>query len=186
MSVADYVIIAVVVISVLQAASEGFFHQAFGMAGLVLGYLLAAWQYWRLADWFSQFLKAAWFAEIAGFLTIFVAVMVVAALTGRIVRWMLKEVGLSFFDRALGALLGLVRGVLFVAVFLMGMTAFAPTSPWLNGSQLAPYFLVAGRAAIWVAPAGLRARFYQGLDMLHRGGQSSPPSSPASHPGPGK
>jgi membrane protein required for colicin V production len=179
MSVADWIIIVVVVISVIQAASEGFFHQAFGMAGLVLGYLLAAWQYRRVADWFSQFLKAAWFAEIAGFLTIFIAVMVAASLIGRLVRWAVKEVGLSFFDRALGAVLGLARGALFVAVFLMGMTAFAPTSSWLNGSQLAPYFLVAGRAAIWVAPAELRARFYQGLDLLHRGAPPPPPASPA-------
>jgi len=34
--------------------------------------------------------------------------------------------------------------------------------------KLAPYFLVVGRAAIWVAPSELRSRFYQGLDLLHR------------------
>jgi hypothetical protein len=50
----------------------------------------------------------------------------------------------------------------------MGMTAFTPTSAWLDNSELAPYFLVTGRAAIWVAPSDLRTRFYQGLDLLHR------------------
>jgi hypothetical protein len=49
------------------------------------------------------------------------------------------------------------------------MTSFAPASRWLTGSELAPYYLVVGQAAIWVAPAELRARFYQGLDLLHRG-----------------
>jgi uncharacterized membrane protein required for colicin V production len=72
------------------------------------------------------------------------------------------------FDRMLGALLGLVRGILIVAVVLMGMAAFTPTSNWLEGSEFAPYLLVVGRAAIWVAPSELRARFYQGLDLLHR------------------
>jgi hypothetical protein len=57
---------------------------------------------------------------------------------------------------------------LVVSVVLMGMTAFTPTSSMLDKSQLAPYFLVAGRAAIWVAPSALRARFYEGLDFLHR------------------
>jgi len=38
----------------------------------------------------------------------------------------------------------------------------------LKKSVLAPYFLVVGRAAMWVAPAELRARFDQGLDFLHR------------------
>jgi len=61
-----------------------------------------------------------------------------------------------------------VRGCLSVAVFLMAMAAFTPTSKWLEGSQLAPYFLVVGRAAIWLAPSELRARFYQGLDLLHQ------------------
>ena len=65
-------------------------------------------------------------------------------------------------------MLGLVKGGLVVAVVLMGMTAFTPTSKMLEKSQLAPYFLVVGRAAIWVAPPVLRARFYEGLDFLHR------------------
>jgi hypothetical protein len=64
--------------------------------------------------------------------------------------------------------LGLVKGGLVVAVVLMGLTAFTPTSTMLEKSQLAPYFLVVGRAAIWVAPSALRARFYEGLDFLHR------------------
>ena len=153
-----------------------FFHEAFGIAGLVLGYILAAWQYPRLSEWFAPHLKSPWLGDIAGFLIIFVAVMVLAGIAGRIVRWAVKEAGLSVFDRMLGALLGLVRGALIVAVVLMGMAAFTPTSKWLEGSELAPYFLVVGRAAIWVAPAELRGRFYQGLDLLHR--QPSPAAAP--------
>jgi hypothetical protein len=53
----------------------------------------------------------------------------------------------------------------------MGMTAFAPTSKLLANSQLAPYFLVVGRAAIWLAPSELRARFNQGLELLHHAPQ---------------
>ena len=55
-----------------------------------------------------------------------------------------------------------------VAVILMSMTAFTPASKWLEGSELAPYFLVIGRAASWIAPSELRVRFYQGLDLLHQ------------------
>jgi len=54
-----------------------------------------------------------------------------------------------------------------VAIILTSMAAFTPTSKWLLGSQWAPYFLVVGRAAVWVAPSELRMRFYQGLDLLH-------------------
>jgi len=173
MSVADWVILVVVLVSVVQAASAGFFQEACGIAGLVFGYILAAWQYWRLAGWFSPYLKSPWLGEIAGFLVIFLAVMIVAGIAGRIARWIMKEAGLSFLDRLLGAALGLLRGCLLVAVVLMSMASFTPASKWLTGSELAPYFLVVGRAAIWVAPSELRGRFYQGLDLLHREQRSS-------------
>lgn len=168
MTAADWIIVMVIAVSVLQAAISGFFHEAFGIAGLILGYLLAAWNYERLAARYAPYLKSMWLGEIAAFLVIFLAVVLVAGLAGRIVRHILKEAGLSFVDRILGGALGLLRGILMVAVVLMSMAAFTPTSTWLEGSQLAPYFLVVGRAAIWVAPSELRSRFYQGLDLLHR------------------
>jgi membrane protein required for colicin V production len=163
----DWAILAVLLISIVQAASEGFFHEAFGIAGLVIGYVLAAWQYEQVAAWFAPHVKSQWFAEIAGFLVIFIGVMILAGIAGRIARWLMQAAGLSFFDRALGSLLGLLRGSLLVSVLLVSMAAFTPTSGLFEGSSLAPYFLVVGRAAVWAAPSDLRARFYQGLNLLH-------------------
>jgi membrane protein required for colicin V production len=182
MNYADWAIVAVILVSVVSATAQGFFHEAFGLAGLVVGYLLAAWQYPRLAAWFEPHLKSPWLGEIAGFLIIFLAVVIVAGILGRIVRWAMKEAGLSLIDRTFGALLGLLKGVLFVSVILMGMTAFTPTSRALEGSQLAPYFLVFGRAAIWLAPSPLRARFYQGLDYLRHAQFPQSPSAPQPKP----
>jgi membrane protein required for colicin V production len=168
MSAADWLIIAVVLANVIAAAMQGFFAEALNMAGLIIGYVVAAWQYQRLAAWLATFLKNEWLAEILGFLIIFFAVVLLFSAAGRIARWLMKEVGLSGFDRFLGGLLGLLKGGLMVAVILMGMTAFTPTSQLLARSELAPYFLVVGRAAIWLAPPQLRARFYQGLDFLRQ------------------
>jgi membrane protein required for colicin V production len=147
-----------------------------------VGYLLAAWQYHRLAKWFAPHLKSPWLGEIAGFLIIFVAVMIVAGFAGRITRWAMRKAGLTGLDRMLGAALGLVRGVLVVAILLTAMAAFTPASKWLDESQLAPYFLVGGRAVIWLAPAELRARFYQGLDYMRQVSNTKAAPSPASAP----
>jgi len=168
MSGADWVIIAIILVSIIQAAKAGFFHEAFGIGGLVLGYLLAAWHYDQVAEWLTPHLKWPWLSYIAGFLIIFLSVMILAGLAARVASWATKEAGLSVFDHILGGPLGVLRGSLIVAVILMGMTAFTPTSKWLEGSAFAPYFLVVGRAAIWLAPSELRARFYNGLDMLHQ------------------
>jgi membrane protein required for colicin V production len=179
MSVADWIILAFLLFSVVSAAWEGFFHEAFGMAGLILGYLLAAWQYRRVADWFEPILKQPWLGEIGAFLVIFFAVMIVAFLAGRLARWLMKEAGLTAVDRTMGGLLGLVKGSLVVAIVLVAAAAFAPAARWLPGSQLAPYFLVAGRAAVWVAPAELRHRFDEGLEYLRKAQTATQQPSPS-------
>src|SRR5246127_6018147 len=152
--VVDWIICGLVLFSVITAAMQGFFSEALTTAGLIVGYIVAAWQYRNLAEWLERFFKNPWLAEILGFLIIFFAIVLLFGLAARIARWVMKEAGLSSFDRFLGAVLGLVRGGLMVAVILMGMTAFEPASKLLQNSQLAPYFLVVGRAAKWLAPAG--------------------------------
>jgi len=181
MTPADWLICLVVLLNVVTAAMQGFLSEALTMAGLVVGYLAAAWQYRAVAEWLERFLKNDWLAEVLGFLIIFFAILLLFGLAARIARWVMKESGLSGLDRFLGGVLGFAKGGLMVAVILMGMTAFAPASRLLEGSQLAPYFLVVGRAAIWLAPSELRARFYQGLDILHHAPQktSGSPASPA-------
>ena len=176
MNIADWIILLALVLSVVQAVSSGFFQEAFGIAGLVFGYLIAAWQYRHVAEYFAPYISSRWLGEIVAFLAIFFGVMVLAGVLGKIVRWIVKEAGLNVVDRFLGGLLGLVRGCLAVAIVLVSMTAFTPTSRWLQGSGLAPYFLVVGRAVIWVAPAELRAQFYKGLDYLRQVQQA--PHSP--------
>jgi membrane protein required for colicin V production len=181
MTLADWLICALVLVNVVTAAMQGFFSEALTMGGLVVGYIVAAWKYRTIAEWLESFFKNPWLAEVLGFLIIFFAIVLLFSLAARIARWVMKQSGLSGLDRFLGAVLGLLKGGLMVAVILMGMTAFTPTSKLLQNSQLAPYFLVVGRAAIWAAPAELRARFYQGLDLLHQapqkltGSHASPP-----------
>ena len=172
LSVIDWIICAFVLFSVITAAMQGFFSEALTTAGLIIGYIVAAWQYHHLAEWLESFLKNPWLAEILGFLIIFFAIVLLFGLAARIARWIMKEAGLSGLDRFLGAVLGLLKGGLMVAVILMGITAFEPTSNLLRNSQLAPYFLVVGRAAIWLAPAELRGRFYQGLGLIHQAPQN--------------
>jgi membrane protein required for colicin V production len=176
-NVADWIILLVLLVSIVQAASSGFFQEAFGIAGLVFGYLIAAWQYRRLAGHFAAYITSEWLGQIVAFLAIFLGVMLLAGILGKIVRWIIKEAGLSVVDRFFGAVLGLLRGCLLIAIVLVSMTAFTPTSRWLQGSALAPYFLVVGRAAIWVAPAELRAQFYKGLDFMRQAQTGSRPAA---------
>jgi uncharacterized membrane protein required for colicin V production len=44
MTLADWMICALVLLNVVTAAMQGFFSEALTMAGLVVGYLVAAWR----------------------------------------------------------------------------------------------------------------------------------------------
>jgi membrane protein required for colicin V production len=166
MTPVDWIIVVVLIVSVLIAASNGFFYELFSFAGVVIGYVAAAWGYQKVAAWYLPMVKESWVADIAGFLTIFLGIVLVAGIVGRLARWAMKEVGLSWADRVLGGAFGLIRGLLVIAVVLLATASFAPGARWMSNSQLAPYMLTVARAAIWVAPGSVRAHFFDGMKVF--------------------
>lgn len=164
----DWAILAVMLLSVWLAAAHGFFLEVFSLAGTVVGFLLAAWGYEHVASWFRPYLKSPAIADLAGFLSIFCAVVFVAGVIARIVSKTVREVGLRWADRFLGGAFGLVRGVVIVTVGIMALTAFAPESPQLTGSQLAEYFQLAGGGVSWLAPSSVRRQFHDGIAKLRQ------------------
>jgi membrane protein required for colicin V production len=189
MNWADVGIVVVVLLSVLLAAGQGFFFEIFSLAGTIVGYLLAAWGYTRVAPMLEPYVKTPWVANMGAFLLIFLAVTLLASAVGRLVRATMKEVGLRWFDRLLGALFGFARGLLVVMVIALALASFAPGSPALSNSRLAPYLLVVARAAVWLAPTQVRMQFRAGMDALSGLKQGKPTAadkrdsaSPAAQP----
>lgn len=166
LSILDWVIVLIVVLSILQAAAQGFFYEVFSLAGAIAGYLIAAWEYPRAAAWYAHYVNSPWAADIAGFLTIFFVVVLLAGIAGRIARSAVSGVGLRWFDRVLGGLFGVLRGLAVSTVIVLAMAAFSPQSTWLQQSRIAPFMLVTGRALIWAAPPELRQRFRDGWNLL--------------------
>ena len=176
-SILDWVILLIILLSVLQASAQGFFYEFFSLAGVIVGYLLAAWEYPRAALWFAPHVNSQWAADIAGFFAIFLVVVVLAGVLGRIARWAVHGVGLRWFDRLLGAVFGFLRGAVLSTVVVLALAAFAPQWGWLQQSRIAPFLLVSGRALIWAAPAELRQRFREGWELL----RSVPQHVPGQH-----
>src|SRR5579871_1129587 len=177
LSALDWLIVLVVFVSTLQAITEGFFYEFFTLAGVVAGYLIAAWEYPRAASWYARYVNSPWTADIAGFFTIFIVVVLLAGLLGRLARWALKGIGLRWFDRLLGGVFGFVRGFAMGAVIVLALAAFAPQ--WgLASSRFAPVLLTTSRGFIWAAPAELRQKFWAGWDLL----RTLPQYVPQEHP----
>ena len=179
MNLVDILILGVIVLSIAVAAGQGFFYEAFSLAGVIVGFLAAAWEYPRVAAWYAPFVNGGWVANVAGFLSIFFAVVMLAGIVAKLARWGVQEAGLKWFDRLLGGAFGLLRGVLLVTVVLVAFASWTPSASWLTPSRTAPYLLLLGRAMIWAAPSNVRTQFQEGLKQLHH--LSAPPQEALTH-----
>jgi membrane protein required for colicin V production len=166
MAFIDWIIAAVLVISVLGAARKGLVLEAFSLAGVVLGLLLASWNYTRLTPWASQWMHQPQLAAAGSFLAIALGVMVIAGIAGRLVRWSVKSVGLGFADRLLGAIFGFIKGCVLVTIGIMALAAFFPRTTWLKDSRLASYFLSMAHTTTAITPTDLGARIRSGVRVI--------------------
>lgn len=148
MTGADYLLLAVLVVSVVAGTIRGFIREAIALAAWMLGIWLA----WKFPQWAYPWLGGAlaeppvreWAARV-----IIVAVTLLAgALIGAIISWSVRSATvLGPLDRALGLVFGAVRGVVIVAVFvLVGEALRLNGEAWWKSSKLLPYASVAAHA----------------------------------------
>jgi membrane protein required for colicin V production len=165
---ADWVIVAILLLCILQATRRGIFVEAFSLAGIIVGIGVASWNYTRLLPWLHQWLRSPAAAAAAAFLAIAFAVMLAAGIIGRLIRWSMRTIGLGWADRLLGAAFGLLKGAVLVTLGVMVLVAFWPGSNVLQGSRLGPYFVAAARETTVGSPSGLREKVRYGAMLVRQ------------------
>lgn len=166
MTIFDWFIIAVIVISMFIAATQGFLLEVISLAGLIFGLLLAFWNYRVLAVPFSRLIHSPQVSDALAFLLIALGVMIIVGLLGRLISRVARTAGLGGLDSLLGAIFGIVRGCVLVVIVIIAIAAFYPNSTWMNGSRLASYFLSAVNQVSAGAPAELRIQIREGVAAL--------------------
>jgi membrane protein required for colicin V production len=162
----DWFIIAIIVISMFVAAAQGFLLEVVSLAGLIFGLLLAFWNYRVLAVPFSHVIHSEQVSGALAFLLIALGVMIIVGLLGRLISRMAHLAGLGGLDRLLGAIFGIVRGGVLVVIAIIAIVAFYPHSTWMKGSKLAPWFLSAANHISAGAPAELRLKIQEGVAAI--------------------
>lgn len=164
----DWVLTAIVVASVVAAALKGFIRELIALATLVAALVIAALGYTRAAAWFEDLTKSHTIALGLGFLVLFLGTMIVGALVSAAAKKLIQSAGLQMFDRVLGALFGLVRGVVVDCVLLMVMLAFSIKTDIVQQSVLAPFVGAGARVIVLAMPRDLKAQFQDGFEKFHQ------------------
>lgn len=168
MSVLDWVIVTILIVSTLAAARSGIIVEVFSLGGLLLGLLLACWNYQRLLPWVMSWGMSLPVAKVIAFVVIALGIMILAGILGRIIRWSIRFVGLGWLDCLAGAAFGLVKGAVLVVVMIVALLAFLPKTSLVRDSRLAPAFLSAAHGVAGVSPSELSGKIRSGITNLRK------------------
>ena len=166
----DWVILAILAISVLIGLWRGLVSEVLALAIWVAAFWVA-WMFGPVvAAHLEGHIALPSVRIVVGYGLCFVLVMIVGALVRFLVGRLLWSTGLTGIDRLLGMVFGFVRGVLLVCliVFLTGFTAFTREPMWRQ-STLLPQFQ---QVAAWLeqqVPPDIASHLHPGavLDKLH-------------------
>jgi membrane protein required for colicin V production len=166
MTLVDWAIVVVMVLTMLGGLTQGFFRSVFALGGLFLGLVLAAWNYGLVAKMLLPLVRVEAMANAIGFLLIALLVMGLAGVAGKLLSKVFHRMGLGCLDRLAGAAFGLFQGALLVTLVILAALAFFPKAHWLSDAKLPKYFFGACHLSTHMDPAELAKRIRQGLKEL--------------------
>jgi len=154
----DFGVLIVIAVSVAISLFQGLVREMISLGGWVGGFILATVFGGRVAGLLPLSLGPLMSALI-GFLLVFVGVLAVAWIVGLVMTSAVRAAGLAPADRALGAVFGIVRGliIVLVVVVLAGLTPL-PREPFWRDAVLSGPFETTAMALRPYLPEGLASR----------------------------
>ena len=156
MPIIDILIAAAILVSVVVGIFRGFVKEAISIAALVIA-IWAALYFGPEAgniseNWFKSEELQMWFGRVL----VFLVILSLGGLLGWGISKLVRLSVLSGMDRLLGAVFGVARGILLVAVAIIGaqFAGFDNDNWWLQ-SKLIPHFEVVADWIKIMAPEGL-------------------------------
>lgn len=162
----DVIVWVILIYSVVQGILYGMTHQFVSIGALVLGLLIAAWYYPRLAPMLMPYFRTYELAAFLAFIIIFILVKLIGAGVGFLLGKLLAAAELRWFDRVLGGFFGFAKGFLLSAVLFLGLLAFPFELKWVKNAKMAPYLMEGARFISTLTPPEVKTRFDDGLNKL--------------------
>ena len=144
MNLLDYIIIIAMIYLVIKGIMRGFIREISSLAGIILGIWLGNLFHPQVAGFLRPYLSAVGnpLLIIISFGAIFACVVILCNLLGWAIKLLFKKALLGWFDRTLGALIAMGKGVIIAYVLIILLTFFIPSrTPLISESILAPWII---------------------------------------------
>ncbi len=156
MTAIDYLLLAIILVSMVISLFRGFVKEALSL----VSWLVAIWAAARFGSQFGEIILGSFDSETIRSWGGRTALLIAVLFAGGVVSWLISQLldstGLSGTDRAIGMVFGLVRGVILAAVVLL-MFRFAgfSESSWWTDSKLIPYVAPVAEMVVDAAEEGI-------------------------------
>ena len=156
--------VIIVALSVLFGILKGFIRELFSLAFFIMAVVLAFLFYYDLGDIYMTAFKNRDVSNFAGFITIFVLMLIV----GTVVTYAIKKIfnigPLKAIDMILGGLFGLLRGILILSIIVFALIVFPVNDNLVVNSKLSPYIM----KSIDVFAHFLPAEYKEKIEMIKK------------------
>ena len=135
-SAVDWAMLGVLVFSMLLGAWRGLVYEVLSVLGWAASFYAAQWFAPQVAELLPLQSASEPVRYAAAFVLVFVVAVFAAGLLAFLLKKLVEAIGLRPVDRTMGALFGLLRGLilLLAAAVVMDMTALK-SSPWWQDSR---------------------------------------------------
>jgi len=156
MPIIDILIAAAIAISIVVGTFRGFVKEAISIAALLFAIWAALYFGSSIGDISQSWLSSEELQVLFGRLLVFLVVLALGGLIGWGMSKLIRLSVLSGVDRLMGSGFGAVRGILLVALFVIGgQFAGFDNDDWWVKSRLIPYVEVVAEWIEVMAPQGL-------------------------------
>jgi membrane protein required for colicin V production len=142
MSLVDWIIIALVLLSTLLSIRRGFVKEALSLVTWVSAFIIARLFGAQLSTLLVDYIDSPSMRLVVAFALLFVATLIVGAMINHLIGEFVRLTGLTGTDRMFGMVFGLARGllILIASVSLMRLTPLTGDG-WWRESTLIPEVL---------------------------------------------
>ena len=136
----DWIVLAIVIISMLVGMARGLGREILSLAGWVAAFVGANLLAKPLANSLTAMTDNVTLRYLVGWTLVFVAILAIFSVLGGLVGKQLRQPGFNVGNRALGGGFGILRGLVIAMVVTLGLKGMLPRSEqgWLDDAELMP------------------------------------------------